>query len=742
MSDKTIHTFCRICESLCGLEVHVKDNEIIDIQPDKDHITTYGFACPKGLKQHKMYATPDRLRHPMVKRDEQWVESNWKEVMPELGGKIKKIIKDHGPHSVAMYVGTAAGFSTLHPIFAQGFMDGVGSNNLYSSATQDCSNKFAISQRMYGFPFTLTFPDIEHTDFLIIVGANPMVSKWSFLQVPNPSLHIKNIMNRGGKVVVVDPRRTETAKVAKHHMPIRPNTDVFFYLSFLDELVKVKKLDTEWLETHTKDYLSVIQLASTWPAEKTATLTGIPPEDLRQLVKDYSEASSAAIYCSTGVNMGTHGTTAYWIQECINILGGHLDKKGGMLVSKGIIDFPNFGKKNGTLLRKDRSRLHQFHSTNDAFPGGLLADEILTEGDGQIKAVIVTGGNPLITMANANRLRKAFSSLELLVTLDIYPNETGMIGDYMLPCTSPLERPDLPFIFPLMLGLQTKPYLQATDKVITPIHQERDEASIYLDLCRHSGVSFFGSRLAQMFLMMISRFYSFFTKKPNLTVPQKTILNLILKLCKQKSFKSLLKYKHGVLLDDHQPGSFVPDRVLTSDQKIHMAPPELLRQTERLDAFFKEEMAKKNQFKLITKRDVTTHNSWTHNIDEFTEGSRSTNYAYMHEDDIRDLGLTASQLIKVSTKTGSIVLPIRMNNDLTPRTIAVPHGWGHQSTGMKVARQTTGVNVNILAADGIQNIEPVSGMSHLTGLDVTIDVYEDQLAPHSWSGLVEDELIV
>ena len=245
-----------------------------------------------------------------------------------------------------------------------------------------------------------------------------------------------------------------------------------------------------------------------------------------------------------------------------------------------------------------------------------------------------------------------------------------------------------------------------------------------------------------MFLMMISRFYSFFTKKPNLTVPQKTILNLILKLCKQKSFKSLLKYKHGVLLDDHQPGSFVPDRVLTSDQKIHMAPPELLRQTERLDAFFKEEMAKKNQFKLITKRDVTTHNSWTHNIDEFTEGSRSTNYAYMHEDDIRDLGLTASQLIKVSTKTGSIVLPIRMNNDLTPRTIAVPHGWGHQSTGMKVARQTTGVNVNILAADGIQNIEPVSGMSHLTGLDVTIDVYEDQLAPHSWSGLVEDELIV
>jgi len=742
MTDQTIHTFCRICESLCGLEVRVKDNEVVDIQPDHDHVTTYGFACPKGLKQHKMYATADRLKYPMVKRDGQWVESNWKETMPELGGKIKQIVKDHGPNSVALYVGTAAGFGTLHPIFAQGFMDGVGSNNTYSSATQDCSNKFAVSQRMYGFPFTLTFPDIEHTDFLIIVGANPMVSKWSFLQVPNPSLHIKQIMNRGGKVIVVDPRRTETAKVAKSHIPIRPNTDIFFYLSFLDELMKIKKIDRAWLETHTNGYESVIDLAKEWPAGRTAPLTNIPAEDLQQLVQEYSEASSAAIYCSTGVNMGTHGTTAYWIQECINIIGGHLDKKGGMLVSKGIIDFPKFSKKNGKLLRKDRSRLHRFHSTNDAFPGGLLADEILTKGEGQIKALIVTGGNPLITMANSNRLREAFSSLELLVTLDIYPNETGMIGNYMLPCTSPLERPDLPFIFPLMLGLQTKPYLQATEKVISSKHQERDEASIYLDLCRHSGVRLFGSRLTQMLLMTMSRLYSFFYKKEHLTLPQKTTLSLILKLCGQKSFKSLLKHKHGVLLDEHQPGSFVPDRVMTNDQKIDMAPPELLKQTEGLAAFFEKEMSKKNLFKLITKRDVTTHNSWTHNIEEFTEGSKSSNYAYMHQDDITELGMTPQQLVKVSTKTGSIVLPVRVNNDLSLKTVAVPHGWGHQSTGMKVASRTTGVNVNILAADGIENIEPVSGMSQLTGLDVTIEKYDEELAPLSWSGLVEDQLVV
>ena len=279
----THHSFCRICESLCGLEVDVESNKIVDIRPDANHEMTYGFACPKGLKQDKMYSTDDRLRHPMAKRDGKWEKSDWKTVMPEIGGKIKQLIKDHGPNSIALYVGTAAGFSALHPIFAQGFMDGVGSNNTYSSATQDCSNKFAVSHRMYGFPFTLTFPDIEHTDFLIIVGANPIVSKWSFLQVPNPSLHIKNIARRGGKVVVVDPRKTETAKVAKNHIAIRPNTDVFFYLSFLHELVQLKKLDEDWLNEHTNGYKEVIELASQWPAEKTTCLlyTSPSPRDQR-----------------------------------------------------------------------------------------------------------------------------------------------------------------------------------------------------------------------------------------------------------------------------------------------------------------------------------------------------------------------------------------------------------------------------------------------------------------------------
>ena len=247
---ETKNTFCRICESLCGLEVDVANNQVIGIRPDKNHTTTYGFACPKGLKQHKMYSSPDRLRYPMAKKNNKWQRQRWDKSLKEIGSKVAELRKEYGPDSIAMYVGTAAGFGALHPIFAQGFIDGVQSKNVYSSASQDCANKFAVSQRMYGYPFTLTFPDIAHTDCLIIVGANPMVSKWSFLQVPNPSLHIKNIIRRGGDVIVIDPRKTETAKVANRHLFIRPNTDVFFYLSFLNELLSQLELDQTWLDQY------------------------------------------------------------------------------------------------------------------------------------------------------------------------------------------------------------------------------------------------------------------------------------------------------------------------------------------------------------------------------------------------------------------------------------------------------------------------------------------------------------
>ncbi len=732
----THHTFCRICESLCGLEVTTDGERVVEIHPDPSHVATDGFSCPKGLKQHHLYASPDRLTVPEKRIGTRWQKISWEQATSEIGAKVKQLRADHGADSIAMYVGTAAGFGVLHPVFAQGFMTGLGSRSMYSSASQDCSNKFAVARELYGFPFTQPFPDLDRTRCLIIVGANPVVSKWSFLQVPNPARALQGIRERGGYVAVVDPRFTETAKVADEHLFIRPGTDVFFYLSFLDELVKQGGIDRARVAQHLRGFDALEALAARWPKERTAPVTRVSPEALAALVTRYRTAHGAALYCSTGVNMGGNGALAFWVQEAINAASGNLDREGGTLVSVGVIDFAAFGKKTGTLMRTDASRVGGFAAVNDGFPGGVLPDEILTPGERQVRALFVTGGNPLITMADAGRTRQAFEALELLVTLDLFKNETGSLAHYVLPCTSPLERPDLPFVFPMMLGLQRKPYLQATRAVVEPLPTQRDEASIYLELCEESGVGLFGSKVAQRLLMGWLKAHSaFFRRGQPAELPQEALLSLILRLTGQGSFEGLLDEPHGKALPPHRPGSFLGQRVLTDDGRVDVGAPKLLARAERLEADFALELERPAQLKLITKRHVTTHNSWTHNFEGFVSGERRTNHLYVHPDDAKRLGLHDGALADVKSATAAVRVPVKLLADLMPGTVALPHGWGHQhAEGLSVAKQTEGVNVNLLAASGPGALDPVSGMAHLTGIPVEVTQASGPRA-HTWSGL-------
>ncbi|MEM7435449.1 MAG: molybdopterin-dependent oxidoreductase, partial [Myxococcota bacterium] len=717
---ETKQTFCRICEALCGLEVEVDGDRIVDIKPDASHVATQGYGCLKGLKQHKMYNTPDRLLYPMRREGDELRRVGWDDALDDIGGTVRRLIDDHGPDSIAMYVGTAAGFGVLHPVFAAGFMQGVGSTSMFASATQDCANKFAVAHQVYGFPFTQPFPDLDHLECLIIVGANPAISKWSFLQVSNPIRRLKEMESRGAKLFIVDPRRTETAKVAGEHVFIRPNTDVFFYLSFLHELLATTEVDRARVERYMTGFEDLCRLAEDWSPERTAEVTRVPAEALRTMVRAYAEANGAALYCSTGVNMGTNGSLAFWIQECINAISGNLDRKGGTLVSTGVIDFAAFGKKTGTLLSQNDSRIGDFKSVNDAMPGGILADEILTPGDRQIKALFVTGGNPLITMANSERLRDAFKELELLVVLDIQPSETASVATHVLPCTSPFQRPDLPFVFPLMLGLQTKPYIQATRALVPPQGEQRDEATIYVDIAKASGINLWGSAVAQRAMELGKAVNSFRNRGEEPSIPQELLLSTLLRATKQGSFKKLLKDKHGRLRPSHDPGSFLGERVVTDDKKVHLAPPVLLEQAKKLEADFETEKAQRGALKLITKRAITTHNSWTHNIEDFVTGERTTNHLYVHPEDAERIGIAGGDLADVSTDTATVRVPVKIHAELMPGTVALPHGWGHQGSGLGVASKTTGVNVNLLAADGPDRLEKVSGMANLTGFVVDV----------------------
>lgn len=739
-SERTTHqTFCRICEASCGLQVDVVGDTVVQIRPDRDHVGTAGFACTKGLHQHELYSSADRLTMPMQRQAAGGHRAvSWNDALSDIGSRVRRIRDEHGPDAIGMYVGTAAGFSLLHPIFAQGFMAGLGSRSMYSSATQDCANKFAVSRLMYGFPFTLPYPDVDRNDCLIIVGANPVVSKWSFLQVSDPVRRLKEIRERGD-LIVVDPRRTETAKLADRHVFIRPDTDVFFYLSFAHVLLEHDAIDAHRVAAHTKGLAEVRALVSAWSPERTEALTGIEAAVLRDVVARYVAASrrgGAALYCSTGVNMGRNGSLSYWLQEVINAVSGNLDRRGGTLVGQGAIDFPKFGAKRGILMRDDTSRIGGFPSVNDTFAGGVLADEILTEGRGKLRALFVTGGNPLITMANSGRLRDAFGKLDLLVTLDIFGSETGALADYQLPCTSPLERADLPFLFPFMLGMQSRPYLQATRAVVRAPGQARDEATIYLELCRAAGRPLFGSRIAQRALELMMRMTPRMGRTRLRQLPQHRLLSLALRLAGQGSFDDLLDEAHGRRGQAPRGGDFLPSRILTADKRIDLAPRSLLEQAKSLDTLAMS-AANERPFRLITKRAVTTHNSWTHNARRFIGGrGRDTNYLYLHPSDARQLGLAEGDFADVQSATATVRVGVQLSADLMPGVVALPHGWGHQhAPGLSVAKTTRGVNVNLLAADGPDALERVSGMAHLTGIPVDVRPAAGPADPTSWSGI-------
>jgi len=632
-----------------------------------------------------------------------------------------------------MYVGTAAGFGVLHPVFAKGFMDGIGTRNFFSSSTQDCANKFAVSTELYGFPFTLTYPDVERTRCLIVVGANPVVSKFSFLQVPNPARYLKAIEERGGKVFIVDPRRTETARSAGEHVAIRPNTDVFFYLAFLRELIETGGIDRARIDRTMKGFDAVAELAAPWTPERQAEVTRIPAETLRAMVEAYREADGAALYCSTGVNMGAHGTLAFWIQEVINAVSGNLDRRGGVLVGKGILDFPKLAK--GNLTKPHRSRIGGFTAVNDVFPGAILADEIRTEGEDRIRGLFVTGGNPLITMAGAGRLRDALQELELLVVTDIYLNETASLAHYVLPATTPFERPDLPFVFPLMLGLQARPYLQATEAVQEPTGEALDEATLYLELAHAAGAPLFGSRAAQLAMRGLQRLCGRRRPFGVREVPQRLLLSLLLRLTGNGSFARLLGEPHGRPRPEPAGGDFLGQRVLTDDGRVQLAPPRFLDRARELPEAFERERRATGELRLISKRHVKTHNSWTHNDEAFARPGES-NHLYLHPDDAARLGLANGDLADVCTATDRVRVPVRLLPDLQPGTAAMPHGWGHQhARGLSAAGRTTGVNVNLLAADGPEAADPLSGMAHLTGIPIEVARAAGARDPASWSGI-------
>ena len=716
------YTFCRICEAACGLIAEVEGNRIIRIMPNKEHVSSGGFACIKGLKFHELVHSPDRVEYPLKRTDGGFERISWARALAEIGVKVKELIEEYGRDSVGLYAGNGAGFCLLHTMFAQGFAKALGTRNVFASSTQDCSNKFAVAERMYGFPMTQPVPDFENGELFIILGANPAVSKFSFKGVPNILDKLKRAAARGTRIVSVNPRKTETVHSQGEHIFIRPDTDIFFLLALAGEIVSAGGVDRERTGKYMKNLDSFLRITEGWTPERAEPVTRIPARKIRELARAFVEADGASIYCSTGINHGSFPSLCFWITEAINAVTGNLDRPGGTLVGRGIIDFPKLATNSGAMGSTVRSRIGNLPAVSEALPGAILPDEILTPGEGQIRGFFVTAGNPALTLPDTQRVRRGLESLDLLVCIDIFRSDTAEYADYILPGITFMEHPDINYIFQSMLGITDTPHLSYSDTVVEPGLEQREETWIFVELARAAGLNFFGSRFLGGLIEIERRLSRIPLLGKIFRIRSEKIFRWILRAARLPGIRRMRKNINGILLPKQKPGSFLGERVQTEDGLVDLAPEDLVDQIEAVEDHYRRELENKFRIKLINKRETVTHNSYFQNAPSCIRGANATNYVYINPDDAAALGLTNSDSARISSDNGAIILPVRITDEIMQGSAAIPFGWGHQEApGLTTARSAGGANVNVLTASGPGSVDPISGMARLTGIPVTIE---------------------
>ncbi|HEY6876616.1 MAG TPA: molybdopterin-dependent oxidoreductase, partial [Polyangiales bacterium] len=624
-------TFCRICEASCGLIADVEDNRVVALHPDPDHVVSRGYACTKGIHYNALHESPDRVLTPLKRVGDRFEPIGWEQAFREIGDKVRAIREQHGRDSVGGYIGNPAAFNLPHFAFAGLFIKALRTRQLYTAGSQDCNNKFVAAEEMFGSPLLQPVPDLDHLNCFIVVGANPNVSQMTFVNAPRIGERLKAICARGGKVFFVNPRKTESASAAGEQVFIRPGADVFFFLAFANELFSRNAVHAPMLQ-HVAGVEELRALVAHWPAERTAALTGISAERLRALVDAYLGADGAALYAGTGVNQGPHGTLCLWLLHAINTLSGNFDRQGGMVMTAQQRRMAKLSQPSGKRIRHKYSRIGNYRSVMESAPAAVLADEIETPGEGQLRAMFVTAGNPLLSCPNSGgRLTRAFEKLELLVCVDMFRNETGELAHYILPTPTFLERSDMPLG---TIGYQPVPYLQWSDRVVEPKGDVREEWWIFARLAQACGTPLLRSRAFTRYLSMSAGEKAL----PRLLRFSQERVFTTLAMMERHTLGALRRNPHGILLRGPRHGTFL-GHASTEDGKIQLAPKRFLEAAAGLEAEFERQRAAGTKLHMITKRERNSHNSWLHNVQRFVDGKRNTNYLYMHPEDATARGI-------------------------------------------------------------------------------------------------------
>ena len=746
MAAELHHRTCPLCEATCGLEIELVDGTVGKVRGDGHDVFSAGFICPKGASLGELHADPDRLSAPLVRRDGELVEASWEEAFAEIDAGLGPILAAGDRNALATYLGNPNAHTLDGAIHLRALLKGIASRNVFSASTVDQMPKQISSALMFGAGLSIPIPDIDRCEYLLMLGANPLASNGSLLTAPDMRGRLRRLRERGGKLVVVDPRISRTAEVADAHHFIRPGRDAHLLAAIAQTLLSEDLADPGRLREWTSGLDRIAELLAPFSPEAVAPACGIDAATIVSMARDLAAAPTAAVYARIGTTTQEFGTLASWLVDVVNILTGNLDRPGGAMFPRAAAGQPNStgqpGRGRGFRLGRWQSRVRGLDEAFGELPVACLAEEIETSGEGQIRALLTIAGNPLLSTPNSGRLRAAVESLEFMVSVDCYLNETTSMADVVLPVPSPLERAhyDLAFYqlslrnianfsppaFPIRAGMQEEwRTLLGLLAIVTGQGPEADidaiDDFVALEAARRetvaAGSPAEGMEPAEVLAELGDR-----------RGPER-IVDLMLRCGPYGSgingspgrgegfalsLDELERHPHGVDLGPMGPR--VPEVLRTASGMIELCPEPIVADLDRLAGSLE---AANGQMVLIGRRHLRSNNSWMHNLPHLIRGpDRCT--MHVSPADAERLGLSDGASATVVSSAGALTVPVEVTEKIMSGVVSIPHGWGHDAAGtrMEVAGAHAGVNSNLLTDETL--LDPLSGNAVLNGIPVSV----------------------
>nr|WP_087573276.1 molybdopterin-dependent oxidoreductase [Sphingomonas sp. CDS-1] len=742
------HRSCPFCEAACGIRVQADHGSrtILDVRGDPEDPFSRGFICPKSYGLTQLHSDPDRLRRPIRRRGKDWEEIGWDEAMDEAADRLGALLKTHGPNSIAYYLGNPSGHKAPFLLYGPLLIRALQTNQFYTPGTLDQIPKYVSASYMFGGPTLQPLADLDRTNYLIVIGNNPVVSQGSMMVAPGMKRRLEDIRKRGGRVVVIDPRRTETAQIADEYVAVRPGTDAYLLFAMVDVLAREGLIDLGPVAPHVKNLGALVDAASRYPAERVEQITSVPADTIRRIAREFATADGAAIYGRTGTCTQRFGTLTSWLIDALNTISGNMDREGGNLFSGGGIPMGTLWEDNCTPegvfpIGRWHSRVKKLPEAIGMLPCAALADEMLVPGEGQVRGLVTQAGNVILSNPNAAKLQRAFDGLDFMLSLDIYVNETTRHADIIIPGPSYAEHSD----FAAVTAYETiHKFIKWAPPIFAPEGDTPHDWQIFAGIAaRIRGIrtaeieeEYVREMLATAIAkgrpecrdIPIEEARALIGEEPG----QDRLFDILIRggpmgdafgrVPDGLTLEKVRSHPHGVDFGPLDAG-MIPAVLKTPDARVDLAPPQLLDDLPRLEAFMAE-MERPDTMLMIGRRDMRSKNAWMHNVELLVKGKNRCTLL-VHPQDAERLGLETGDQARVTTHIGQVIAPVVVSDEIMPGVVSLPHGWGHsmRDTRQRVANRTIGVNANAIIDES--DLDVPSATTVLNGVPVVVEAVRE-----------------